>query len=187
MASDRTATNSCFLSELLVELDRYRGPIPLPDLKSCLERTQMSLEDVQGKVRFHSDRYQRNLMHEGTNYQALVLCWRNGQRSPIHDHSGSSCAVKVVHGTAAETLFEFAPNGLIYAVRSRSLPEGCITASQDRDVHQVSNLQEDNADLVTFHIYSPPLQWMNMYSLLDDSVSRFFDPVNEEFVSGAGI
>ena len=51
----------------------------------------------------------------------------------------------------------------------------------------MSNLQRDGADLVTFHIYSPPLLWMNMYSLLDDSVSRFFDPVNDEFVSGAGI
>jgi hypothetical protein len=28
---------------------------------------------------------------------------------------------------------------------------------------------------------------MNMYSLLDAKVQQFFDPVNEEFASGAGI
>ena len=44
-------------------------------------------------------------------YQAWVMCWRNGQRSPIHDHKGSSCAVRVLRGTLTETLFAFAPNG----------------------------------------------------------------------------
>ena len=187
MASNLITADCRSIPRLLDELDRYRGRIPLTDLTSCLERTQLCLEDVRERVCFHPDHYQRNLMHDGAGYQALVICWRNGQRSPIHDHSGSSCAVKVVHGTAMETLFEFAPNGMVYAVRSSLLPEGSVTASQDRDVHQVSNVQQDDADLVTFHIYSPPLLWMNMYSLLDASVLRFLDPVIDEFVSGAGI
>ena len=35
-------------------------------------------------------------------------------------------------------------------------------------------------DLVTLHIYSPPLYRMNMYSLMDAKMQQFFDPVNEE-------
>ena len=42
-------------------------------------------------------------------------------------------------------------------------------------------------ELVTLHIYSPPLFRMNMFSLVDAKVVQFFDPVNEEFLSGAGI
>ena len=41
--------------------------------------------------------------------------------------------------------------------RTRKLPEGFICATQDQDIHQISNLQPGNADLVTLHIYSPPL------------------------------
>src|SRR5205807_7632445 len=49
-----------------------------------------------------------------------VLCWRNGQRSPIHDHRGSSCGVRVLRGTMTETQFAFAPNGHVKALDRKS-------------------------------------------------------------------
>jgi cysteine dioxygenase len=76
---------------------------------------------------------------------------------------------------------------MIYATESRQLSAGDSCASQDADVHQISNLQPEGTDLVTLHIYSPPLFRMNMYSLVEAKVVQFFDPVNEEFFSGAGI
>jgi len=76
---------------------------------------------------------------------------------------------------------------MVYATGSRQLAAGHTCASQDADVHQMSNLQPEGSDLVTLHVYSPPLFRMNMYSLEGAKVRQFFDPVNEEFVSGAGI
>jgi cysteine dioxygenase len=175
------------LLELFAPLNRFRDRIPLAESQGWLERTNLSLEDVRPFVHFHPQRYVRNLMCAGAAFQALVLCWRNGQRSPIHDHTGSTCAVKVLLGEATETLFGRAPNGMIYPVASHRLAEGSITGSQDDDIHQVSNLQGGRADLVTLHLYSPPLLAMNRYSLLDDSVMRFLDPINDEFALGAGI
>lgn len=173
--------------DLFADLDRHVGRIPLNELRNWLESVEVTFADVLPFLRFHPEHYVRNLMHNGPAYQALVLCWRSGQRSPIHDHKGSSCAVRVLHGQALETIFDFAPNGMIYPLSSRELPPGYITASQDRDIHQMSNLQRDSADLVTLHIYSPPLFCMNTYSLLDGSITDFFDPVNDEFAGGAGI
>ncbi|HMC10905.1 MAG TPA: cysteine dioxygenase family protein [Pirellulaceae bacterium] len=171
----------------LRELDNYDGRIPLSALKDWLARTAVTLDDVRPFLCFSADHYVRNLMYAGTSYQALVLCWQSGQRSPIHDHRGSSCAVKVISGVATETMFAQALNGMIYATGSRQLAAGDSCASQDADVHQMSNLQPEGADLVTLHIYSPALFRMNMYSLVDAKVKQFFDPVNEEFFSGAGI
>jgi len=76
---------------------------------------------------------------------------------------------------------------MYYATGSRQLSAGDSCASQDSDVHQMSNLEADGHDLVTLHIYSPPLFRMNTFSLVDAKVMQFFDPVNEEFASGAGI
>jgi cysteine dioxygenase len=171
----------------LEELDRYSGRIPLSDLQSWLTRADLTLEHVRPFLRFDPGHYVRNLMYAGPGYQALVLCWRSGQRSPIHDHTGSSCAVKVIQGVATETVFARGPNGMLYAVGSRQLPAGCTCASQDSDVHQMSNLQSEGEELITLHIYSPPLLYMNMYSIIEPRVTRFFDPINDEFVSGAGI
>lgn len=171
----------------LAELDRHSGRISLPLLEQWLSDCCVTYDAVQPFLRFHPDRYMRNLMHAGPAYQALVLCWRSGQRSPIHDHQGSSCGVKVLRGIATETLFEQTADGLVYAVASRQLGEGRTCASQDDDIHQMSNLQPPGNELVTLHIYSPPLLSMNMYSILDAKVTRFFDPINDEFVGGAGI
>jgi cysteine dioxygenase len=175
------------LSELLAELDRRSGRISVLALVRLLQRASIEYDDVRRFVRFQPERYLRNLMHQGPASQALVLCWRNGQRSPIHDHRGSSCAVKVMQGVATETVFDRAPNGMVYPVSTRTLERGSICASEDADIHQLSNLQAEGKDLVTLHLYSPPLLVMNMYSLLDEAVSRYEDPINEEFISGSGI
>jgi len=171
----------------LWELDHYADRIPLAALENWLARTSVTAEQVLPFVHFSEERYVRNLLYAGPSYQALVLCWRSGQRSPIHDHRGSSCAVKIIRGVATETLFAVAPNGMIYATGSHELAAGDSCASQDADIHQLSNLQPAGHDLVSLHLYSPPLFRMHMYSLLDAKVQQFFDPVNEEYLSGAGI
>ncbi|MGZ5426018.1 MAG: cysteine dioxygenase, partial [Thermoanaerobaculia bacterium] len=94
------------LGRVLEELDAWRERIPFPELKRVLAELSITLDDVRPFVKFDADGYRRNLMHAGPAYQALVLCWRNGQRSPIHDHRGSNCGVRVLHGAALETVFE---------------------------------------------------------------------------------
>jgi cysteine dioxygenase len=175
------------LDPLFAPLSRYQVRIPLEELRDWLAETRLGFEEVKPYLRFHPDHYVRNLMYAGPAFQALVLCWRNGQRSPIHDHRGSSCAVRVIRGQALETVFAAAPNGMIIPVRTQALDEGTITASQDADTHQMSNLQPGQADLITLHLYSPPLHCMNTYSLTQSGVSMFRDPINMEFVEGSGI
>ncbi|MDP6446161.1 MAG: cysteine dioxygenase family protein, partial [Pirellulaceae bacterium] len=164
----------------------YTSHIPAEVLSRWVENCPLVADDLIPFRKFHPERYVRNLVHSKSVYHALALCWRNGQRSPIHDHRGSGCAVKVLAGSAVETLFETAPNGMIYPTSSRQLAVGSTCYSEDADIHQVSNLQADGADLVTLHLYSPPLQRMNMYSM-EGEAAEFIDPINREFASGAGI
>jgi cysteine dioxygenase len=174
------------IDEFLSELDRHSKRVPLDLLVRHMKALDVCLDDVCRCVEFSEERYRRNLLHAGPGYQALILCWRNGQRSPIHDHVGSSCGVRVLKGVATETFFKRSANGMIVAASSRELDVGSVTGSQDDDIHQMSNLQPNGADLVTLHVYSPPLLNMNTYSLTDASVTPFTDPIYE-FVHGAGI
>ncbi len=166
-------------------LDQLEGRAPLQELSSRLAKIDVSCADVAEFIRFSERGYMRNLVRAGPWYNVLVLCWKNGQRSPIHDHAGSSCGVRVLRGTATETLFEFAPNGHVWATGSREHRPGSVVGSQDTDLHQISNLQAGNADLVTLHVYSPPLLWMGTYSLTDQT--RGQEPMFIEFSNAAGI
>ncbi len=173
------------LDALFEYLDALTDRAPLDELKQLLTRCEISPGDVAECIKFSSRGYMRNLIRSGDWYYALALCWKNGQRSPIHDHAGSSCGVKVLRGTMTETRFEFAPNGHIVATGSRDYPPGSVIGSEDYDLHQVSNLQRGTADLVTLHVYSPPLLTMGTYSLTD--MSRGQEPMLMEFIDAAGI
>ncbi len=173
------------LDELFAFLDGLHGRVPLAELTEKLNAPDIDLDDLEEYVRFSDSGYARNLVRTGEWYQAWVLCWKNGQRSPIHNHLGSSCGVKVLRGTATETIFEFAPNGHVKAVFSRDLYEGSVLGSEDTDMHQISNLQAGAAELVTLHIYSPPLVRMETYSLTD--LSRGEERWMLEFSDAAGI
>ena len=159
-----------------------------PDLRRLtdeLARFEIDLDDLSDYLHFSEKTYKRNLVHAAPNYHAWLLCWKNGQRSPIHNHSGSVCVLRVLRGTLTETLFELAPNGHVKATFSRDFSEGSLVGSEDTDIHQVSNLQAGDADLVTLHVYMPPLNQMCTYSMYD--LSRSYEVWDLEFSDAAGI
>lgn len=153
------------LTRFFEELDQFDKPIPVNVLRRKIRAIAISRSDLGSHVRFGKSCYRRNLIHTGPAYQALVLCWRSGQRSPIHDHRGSACALRVVEGVATETRFDVSPAGLLYPTGSSHSGEGTICASYDMDIHQMGNLQPAGVDLVTLHIYSPALLAMGTYFL----------------------
>lgn len=172
------------LPQLFDELDRYDHRIPLNVLEEQMNRLQIDWPEIQPFVRFAADTYRRNLMRAGPSYHALILCWRPGQRSPIHDHRESSCGVRVLRGVCTETIFQRTPTGHIYPTRTHQHSAGHCCASQDADIHQISNL-ESAQDLITLHIYSPPLLVMGQYSLTAPGRTEFAEP--SYFLEGAGI
>jgi len=173
------------LTELLDQLDRYSSRVPLHALAEMLREFDPEWDDLQPFQQFDAGHYQRNLLRGNDVYHALLICWRAGQRSPIHDHRGSNCAFRVLRGTATESKFERTPRGLVYPTGSHDWHVSDVCASRDADIHQVSNLHGDD-DLVTLHLYSPPLLVMGQYSLTTAEPTEFLDPVFE-FSSGSGI
>jgi DMSO/TMAO reductase YedYZ molybdopterin-dependent catalytic subunit len=155
------------LDNLLRYLDGLTQRPPVEELGRVLREVNLTCEDVTAYLHFDERHYRRNLVRATPHYHLWVLCWKNGQRSPIHDHTGSVCAVSVLRGTATVTRFAFAPNGHVKAVCSDDYPAGTLMLNHDADTHQVSNLQAGEADLVTLHVYSPPLLRMGTYSILD--------------------
>jgi cysteine dioxygenase len=173
------------LQAMFRHLDGLTGRPDVTLLTRELSRFDVALPDLAEYLHFSPATYQRNLVRAGPHYHAWLLCWRNGQRSPIHDHRGSACVVRVLSGRLTETVFELAPNGHVKATFSRDFEEGSLLGSEDSDIHQVSNLQAGSADLVTLHVYAPPLFRMETYSLYD--LSRGFEVWEPVFIDAAGI
>jgi len=113
--------------------------------------------------RFAPARYARNTVLLNEHVELVVICWLPGQSTAIHDHGKSHCLYLVVEGTMKEELFHVPPAGEPVRLRARTFARGDITLAGPKDVHRILN--ETAAELVTLHMYSPPLgESMRLYS-----------------------
>lgn len=174
------------IKPLLDYLDGLTGRADEQKLGAVLRDLDITVGDVSEFVQFEDGHYARNLIRGNEHYHALLLCWRSGQRTPVHNHPGAVGGVRVLQGVATETLFEFTPSGQIKATSSRELPSGGVVTLEDPYVHQVSNLQAPGSDVITLHVYSPPLLAMDTYSITDRHVGEF-RPTMIEHAMGSGI
>lgn len=145
------------LQPLMDYLEQLTEPASLSRLESLLQHTRMRRKDFGSFCNFGLRTYKRNVIARSKWFDLALLCWRPGQRSPIHDHRHSACAFRVIEGTGTETLFELTGEGKeVRPVESHEMPEGYICAAHDGDIHDVAN--KTDSDLITLHAYSPRLR-----------------------------
>lgn len=165
---DATQTPPPAMSPLFRELDRHASPVPLEDLCRMVASLRVTAESLGDAIQIDTARYVRTLVYRSEVAEVFVMAWLPGQCSPIHDHAGSACAVRVVSGAAVEQKFLPNPDGTV----SRDgepvrLDAGGVTGSFDADIHTVANAAQPPAPprdiLVTIHVYSPPLRPTGRY------------------------
>jgi cysteine dioxygenase len=153
------------LAKLIEILQDQQAPPSLQQLYSWLKTLDVSSAELQPYVGFKDGNYWRHRVCRNDHVEMLVLCWRPGHRTPIHDHSGSHGAVLVQEGILWETTFTFDPEkGLCYkAGREYGVNE--VTGAEVPDIHQLGNPDVSGRGLITLHIYSPPLGVLKTYKV----------------------
>jgi uncharacterized NAD(P)/FAD-binding protein YdhS len=158
------------LLDLFRRWDLQDDPPSLAAMTATLAGLDVERFDVEGLLRFGEEGYRRVSIRRTDRYEALLICWRSGQRSPIHNHTGSACVARVLAGRATETLFQRSALGVLFPARSRIIPGGSLMSCGGDGVHQVANLEPAGRDLVTLHVYSPPLSGYRRFSIEETSV-----------------
>jgi cysteine dioxygenase len=167
------------VKQLVDWLQTFDKRVDLDELQAKLDDDSISAELLAEYIHFSDERYSRNLLAYGPQFYALVLCWKPGQASPIHDHKGASCGVRVIEGVATETSFRWHAGRLVEHSVTR-MHAGEVCGSFDDDIHEIRNSGEGN--LVTLHIYSPYLDNINLYDRDTGAITVFSDPM----VAGLG-
>lgn len=151
------------LGALTETLSALREPPPLGELNAWLKKVEVDAAELLPHVGFKAGTYARHLVFRSEFIEMLVLCWRPGQRTPIHDHNGSYGAVRVLEGVIWETMFTLSEtSGLAYH-SSREWTRGDVTGADVPDIHQLGNPEVSGQDLITLHLYAPPLRTINTY------------------------
>ena len=156
---------ACFpkLAPLIAYLQGLKGRADLKVLDGMLKGLKLTRADIEKACVFGVSGYRRNTIASSAHFELLALTWRSGHCTPIHDHTGVSCAFRVVEGTGTEVRFVKTPCGLACPVGSTPMPPGYVCSAEENDIHQVANHQGPGKDLVTLHIYSPRIKKMKTY------------------------
>jgi cysteine dioxygenase len=157
--------DSLTFRELVSRLEDQTTPPTLEQLNTWLLNGNISRDDLQPYLGFKEGNYWRHRVCRNDAVEMLVLCWRPGHKTPIHDHNGSHGAVKIQEGILWETTFVYdQTKGLCYK-NGRECQKGEVTGAGLPDIHQLGNPEVSGQDLITIHIYAPPLGVLNTYKV----------------------
>ncbi|MGB8510452.1 MAG: cysteine dioxygenase family protein [Pyrinomonadaceae bacterium] len=164
--SSSEASSSCLTLGGLVEtLSKLRDVPTLEAMNGWMRGAAPLPEDLRPFVGFKEGTYARHRVFLNEFIELLVLCWLPGQRTPIHDHDGSHGVVRVCEGVMWETTFALEDaRGLVYQT-SREWTGGHVTGADVPDIHLLGNPDISGQNLVTLHMYSPPLTSLNVYKI----------------------
>jgi quercetin dioxygenase-like cupin family protein len=135
------------------------------DLQQWLARVEVSAEELGPYVKFRPGTYVRTRVIRNEHVELLVLCWRAGHYTSIHDHNGSYSSIRVLSGSMHETLYCYDPERGLCEDFSRAWSPGRVAVADIPDIHRIGNREDSSADLVTLHCYSPPFDVINTYKV----------------------
>jgi cysteine dioxygenase len=181
---ERDETRSESFSALRSKLEALRDVPSLEEINSWLREVSVELEELRPYMGFKAGTYARHRVFRNDYAELLVLCWRPGQRTPIHDHNGSHGAVRVCEGVMWETMFALNEAQELYYQTAREWNGGGVTGAAVPDIHQLGNPEVSGRNLVTLHLYAPPLGVLNTYKVGSSEVGQY---TPDQFMDGAGI
>jgi cysteine dioxygenase len=182
LQSEKIGNNNFSLPALVKALESQTSVPALEQIYAWLESANISSEELQPYIGFKDGNYWRHRVCRNEFVEMLVLCWRPGHRTPIHDHNGSHGGVKVHEGPLWETIFTYdEENGLEYE-SAREYAPGAVTGSDIPDIHQLGNPDVSERDLITIHVYAPPLGVLHTYKPGSTKIDLYTPDDTEKFL-----
>ncbi len=100
------------------------------------------------------DSYGRRMVCQGPNFEVLVMTWRPGSFSMIHDHGYTQWGAVQVFGPVEHAVFRVDELDRLVTTSRRSVEPGTVLFVPHRLVHQMGNPTDE--PILTLHVYGTP-------------------------------
>lgn len=169
-------TNLESLTETLKRLEAE--PITTTAVLEVLHELRVEDSAIRRYARWSDERYLRHLLYRDELFEMILLCWKPGQRTPVHTHNGQLGWATIALGELEVVNYTWhgcdrpenqnvvgidcLSGGLDVDVRpcgtQRAVPGGAVaTVTKSQSIHQIS-CPADSKDLAaSVHIYSRPI------------------------------
>ena len=128
-----------------------------PKYAEILRSFNLTSSDLECFASWSSKSYTRNCLEDNEGFELILICWEKGQITPIHDHGGEECWVKVMEGDIQETIYKIDDNGALNSGKTRVSKTGDISYMIDfMGYHRLENLSDKRS--MSLHVYAKPIR-----------------------------
>ncbi len=123
-------------------------------LCSIIRNAKVKVEDLAHWADFDHpvrDSYGRKQVHIGENFEVMVMSWRPGDFSTIHDHGHTQWGAVQIFGPAEHATFRY-EDGMINTLARWQVEPGDILGVGHSLIHQMGNPSKDTFFL-SLHVY----------------------------------
>lgn len=140
------------LQQLITQIQRQPHLNPAV-LRDCVQAAQIQPDDLLPWADFEhpvTDGYGRQLVYDGGHFEVMVMSWREGDFSAIHDHGSAQWGVVQCFGDAEHYTYRFEDNVLSTLERCDFVPGEIKLVDHDL-IHQMGNPGQER--ILSLHIY----------------------------------
>lgn len=105
--------------------------------------------------------YTRNCVHRTNDYELLLLCWEEGQETPIHCHNGEECWVYLAKGKLREKRYVDKDGELELIADVKMTQDRLSYMNDDLGYHSLHNLHDGRS--MSLHLYVGPIDECSVY------------------------
>ena len=100
-------SNTITLDDFILEMMKIPSKeLEVNKLDTLFQSLDLNTDLIQKNIFFNEDSYARNLVCRTPRFDMLVLCWKPGQVTTIHDHVNSLNVTRVFEGTLTARNYE---------------------------------------------------------------------------------
>ncbi|PQJ82972.1 hypothetical protein BTO16_04860 [Polaribacter glomeratus] len=122
-----------------------------------IHSVKLSSENFEKYISWSDECYTRNCIVDNEKFELILICWCKGHSTPIHDHDGEECWVKVITGEFKESIYKENESGGLDIVKTAISKPNQVTYMKDfMGFHSLENLSDKKS--ISLHLYAKPIR-----------------------------
>ncbi|NKB89273.1 MAG: hypothetical protein GKS06_13730 [Acidobacteria bacterium] len=139
-----------------------------PDMIALMDRYRLHPDEIERYVVWDEEHYTRHLVYRDERFQVILLGWSIGQVTPVHDHAGQCCWMRIESGRLEMSDYAWKEGGGAPSLLNRETVGGVgeeLHLDRCACVHQIANPGQWGERAVSLHVYSRPFTECGTYCL----------------------
>ena len=126
------------------------------EIDEIVSKISIPISEFEKFTNWEEGYYTRNCIVRTDNFELLLICWKPGQKTPIHCHNKQNCWMYIVSGEVTEHQYKFDKNEMPIKIKTSQLESGkSFYINDEIALHQLQN--KTNSPCLSLHLYANPI------------------------------